>query len=57
MRPVCLTVALCLAFMLAGCENEGKYPISGEECGPDDPVQSLDASDCIASSSVGTGTF
>ena len=25
---------------------EEKYPVSGEDCGPEDPVKSLDASDC-----------
>ncbi len=32
--------------MIASCAPEGQYPVSGEECGPDDPVLTLDASDC-----------
>jgi hypothetical protein len=57
MKPVCLTTAFCLVLVLAGCENEGKYPISGQECDPGDPVQSMGESDCIMPSTVGSGTF
>ena len=31
---------------LAACEGPDRYPVSGEECNPDDPVQDLDAADC-----------
>lgn len=35
------------AAILAGCEKDSNtYPISGEQCGPDDPVKTLDAEDC-----------
>lgn len=34
--------------LLAACTQPGTYPISGEACGPDDPVQQLDAGDCLS---------
>ena len=35
------------ATVLAGCEKQADtYPISGEQCGPEDPVKTLDAADC-----------
>jgi hypothetical protein len=39
---------MCTLLVMGACENGEKYPISGEDCGPDDPVQSLDAADCVA---------
>ncbi len=39
---------LGVAVILSGCTQEGKYPLSGEECKEDDPVLSLDAGDCAA---------
>ncbi|PUB16186.1 hypothetical protein DFP92_10339 [Yoonia sediminilitoris] len=42
------TFAIC-AFLLAvaGCSEPGRYPVSGEECAPTDPVQDMRASDCL----------
>ncbi len=40
-------IAAGITVFLAGCEADGKYPLSGEECRADDPVQTLDTSDCI----------
>lgn len=40
-------VPIIALLILAGCSEEGYYPVSGEECGPSDPVQTLDASDCL----------
>lgn len=37
-----------LILVLANCAPEGRYPVSGEECAPTDPVLTLDAADCIA---------
>lgn len=34
-RLVCLVSALCV---LQACEEPDRYPISGEPCGPEDPV-------------------
>ncbi|WP_294622277.1 hypothetical protein [uncultured Roseovarius sp.] len=31
--------------LLTACADEEHYPLSGEECNPDDPVRGLDASD------------
>ncbi len=40
-----LLAALALV-AAAACENPETYPISGEECGPDDPVQGLSLDNC-----------
>jgi hypothetical protein len=39
---------LTLTLAVLGCAKPGHYPISGEDCGPNDPVQTLDAADCTA---------
>ena len=44
-RPLYLPF-LCL-ILLAACVEEGRYPISAEECDPSDPVHDLDAADCL----------
>ncbi len=31
---------------VAACTQPGTYPVSGETCGPEDPVLELDAADC-----------
>lgn len=42
-----LAALMLAAALLSACENTNEtYPISGEECGPNDPVQTLDAADC-----------
>lgn len=39
---------MMFAVLLTACENNGEtYPVTGEECGPDDPVKKLDAADCL----------
>lgn len=41
-----LQIALAMIVLgISGC-TDGKYPISGESCAPDDPVKTLDAHDC-----------
>ena len=41
------TVLMMAALILSACEKEADtYPVTGEQCGPDDPVQTLDATDC-----------
>ena len=40
-----LIAVLMMTLGLTGCA-ESKYPISGETCGPQDPVKTLDARDC-----------
>ena len=44
MRPVSRLV-FCLAALLAlaACADPKHYPISGEACGPEDPVLDVDA--------------
>ncbi len=38
---------MAVAVLLSACEKEPEtYPVSGEECGPNDPVKTLDATDC-----------
>lgn len=38
---------LIAVLLLQGCETQGQYPVSGEQCGPEDPVKELDAGDCM----------
>lgn len=42
-----MALTALVALLSACAPAAGTYPISGEECGPDDPVKTLDASDCI----------
>jgi hypothetical protein len=42
------TCLLALTLALFGCAEPGHYPLSGEDCGPNDPVRTLDAADCTA---------
>ncbi len=46
MKQVFLAVILGLPMILSACERQNTYPVSGEECGPDDPVKTLDEGDC-----------
>ena len=39
-------VPLFALLFIASCAAEDRYPISGAECGPNDPVLTLDAADC-----------
>jgi hypothetical protein len=42
-----ITLALFGTLLAAtGCTQPGQYPVSGQECGPGDPVQDLDINDC-----------
>ena len=47
MRFIIPLMALLAATFLVGCQEKDQYPISGEECSPEDPVKSLDVSDCV----------
>lgn len=44
------------AVSLGACTEEGKYPVSGEECSEGDPVQDIVPPDCATLPS-GSGTF
>ncbi|MEJ8561977.1 hypothetical protein QTO30_12635 [Yoonia sp. GPGPB17] len=46
LRPFMKFIPLFAVLVLAACAQEGQYPITGEECGPNDPVLTLDAADC-----------
>ncbi|WP_170791319.1 hypothetical protein [Ruegeria lacuscaerulensis] len=48
MQTKSLTALLMMvALILSACEKEADtYPVTGEQCGPDDPVKTLDATDC-----------
>lgn len=39
-------IPLFALVLLANCTPTGRYPLSGEKCSPQDPVQTLDANDC-----------
>lgn len=40
-------VLMIAAVFLSACEKSNEtYPVSGEQCGPKDPVQTLNADDC-----------
>ncbi|MGB8812621.1 MAG: hypothetical protein WCC57_05495 [Paracoccaceae bacterium] len=39
-------LVFAMMFAVAGCADPGRYPVSGEECGPNDPVLDMSAPDC-----------
>ncbi|GGE40752.1 hypothetical protein [Actibacterium pelagium] len=41
-----LLLIISAAGFLSACTTADTYPISGEQCTPEDPVQTLDAVDC-----------
>ncbi|NVO57698.1 hypothetical protein HW561_18020 [Rhodobacteraceae bacterium B1Z28] len=44
---------LISAAVLSACEKSSEsYPITGEQCGPEDPVKTLDAADCYVPPAV-----
>ncbi len=55
--PTRLLAVLLASLMLAGCAEDGTYPVSGEECAPEDAVLDLDAADCAVTPPTGSGTF
>ncbi len=48
-----IALLFVLIAVLAGCEQQETYPISGEECSADDPVQTLDTAPCPPSTGGG----
>ena len=41
-------IVILVAFTaLAGCTDDKHYPVSGEECGPADPVKEIETLDCV----------
>lgn len=47
MKTLTALLALLTLLAVAGCTPPETYPISGERCEPGDPVQGMDASDCM----------
>lgn len=45
-RCLSLAALFVLALTLSACETPDRYPISGEPCGPEDPVQGMTPPDC-----------
>lgn len=39
-----LALLLVAAALLSACEDPNRYPVTGEECGPADPVKTVDSS-------------
>jgi hypothetical protein len=46
MKRLVQIALIAVSLGLTGCAEPGYYPLSGEECQPNDPVMDLDASDC-----------
>lgn len=46
MTKTILFLGCISALLLAACSPEGRYPVSGEECGPTDPVKEMSVPDC-----------
>ncbi|WP_425081768.1 hypothetical protein [Ruegeria arenilitoris] len=45
-KPI-VALMMAAAVLLSACEKDSEtYPVSGEQCGPEDPVKTLDAADC-----------
>lgn len=38
---------LMTASLLSACERPGTYPITGAECGPNDPVRTMEPINCV----------
>lgn len=57
-QPLTLT-ALAILLGLAACTEpeEGTYPVSGEVCTEDDPVQTLDLGNCVPPAGMSAGAF
>ncbi|WP_159090043.1 hypothetical protein [Ruegeria sp. Alg231-54] len=45
-KPLAAVLVVAAVFLSACEKNNEIYPVSGEQCGPKDPVQTLDADDC-----------
>lgn len=47
MKRLALIATFGATVLLAACTEPDIYPVSGEACGPDDPVKQVDALDCL----------
>ena len=41
MKKQTITLLSIVMIIAAGCASKDKYPVSGEECGPNDPVKKI----------------
>lgn len=41
------TILFLAGLSLGACSTSETYPVSGDQCGPNDPVKELDANDCL----------
>lgn len=48
-----IIAAAAVFAMLSACTDADRYPVSGEECAPGDPVQEVDATYCAPASTGG----
>lgn len=56
MRISLWAIVATLGMMLTACDDTTRYPVTAEQCGPDDPVLRLDAADCnVAPAGTGIG--
>ncbi|WP_170329569.1 hypothetical protein [Ruegeria arenilitoris] len=47
LKKTIVAFMMTVAMFLSACEKDtDTYPVSGEQCGPEDPVKTLDAADC-----------
>lgn len=49
MTKPAMIVFFALFAALAGCTDTDHYPVSGQDCGPNDPVRDMDATNCVPS--------
>lgn len=46
-KSLAILMMVCASVLVACEKNPETYPISGEECGPEDPVKDLKVPNCI----------
>ena len=46
MKYFVVVLSLLGSLFLSACAEDGKYPVSGEECTQSDPVQEMSVPDC-----------
>jgi len=46
MNKLSQAAAVVLTLFVLGCTEQDSYPVSGEECGPNDPVKEMTIPDC-----------
>ena len=47
MKKTLAAMLMISAVLVSACEKDSDtYPVTGEQCGPVDPVKTLDAADC-----------